>query len=73
MELYKLQILAGQASSGHHCISIPRTSVGRCAAEIGSSITPGRKMMFNKHNLSIMCTEEEMFVSHINSYTVTLR
>lgn len=43
MELYKLQILAGQASSGHHCISITGTSVGRCAAEIGSSITPGRE------------------------------
>lgn len=43
MELYKLQILAGQTSSGHHCISISGTSVGRCAAEIGPSITPGRK------------------------------
>lgn len=41
VELYKLQILAGQASSGYHCISISSTSVGRCAAEIGSSIAPG--------------------------------
>lgn len=43
MKLYKLQILAGQAGSGHHCISVSCTSVGRCAAKIGSSITPGRK------------------------------
>lgn len=43
VELYKLQILAGQAGSGHHCISISGTSVGRCATEIGSPITPGRK------------------------------
>lgn len=43
MELYKLQVLAGQASSGHHCISISCTSVGRCAAEKRSSITPERK------------------------------
>lgn len=49
MELYKLQILAGQASSGHHCISVSCASVGRCAAEIGSSITPVRKyILFNK-------------------------
>ena len=43
MELYKLQVLAGQAGSCHHRISVSCASVGRCAAEIGSSITPGRK------------------------------
>lgn len=43
VKLNKLQILAGQPSSGHHCISISCTSVSRCATEIGSSITPERK------------------------------
>lgn len=43
MELHKLQILAGQTSPGHHCISISGTSVSRCATEVGSSITSVRK------------------------------
>lgn len=41
VELDKLHILTGQASSGHHGVSISGASVGRCAAEIGSSITSG--------------------------------
>lgn len=41
VELDKLHILTGQASSGHHGVSISSASVGRCAAEIGSSITSG--------------------------------
>lgn len=41
VELDKLQILTGQASSGHHGVSISSASVGRCAAKIGSSITSG--------------------------------
>lgn len=41
VKLDKLHILTGQASSGHHGVSISGTSVGRCAAEIGSSITSG--------------------------------
>ena len=54
MELYKLQILAGQAGSGHHCISISSTSVSRGAAEIGSSVTPGNKDIFG-----YKCTAED--------------
>lgn len=41
VELDKFHILTGQASSGHHGISISSAGVGRCAAEIGSSITSG--------------------------------
>lgn len=41
VELDKLHILTRQAGSGHHGVSIAGASVGRCAAEIGSSITSG--------------------------------
>lgn len=54
MELYKLQILAGQASSGHHCISVSGTSVSRRAAEVGSSVTPVNKDIFG-----YKCTVED--------------
>lgn len=43
MELHKLQILAGEASSGHHRISVSRAGVSRRAAEIGSSVTAGNR------------------------------
>lgn len=59
MELYKLQILAGQAGSGHHCISVSGTSVSRGAAEIGSSVTPGKGDMFGYKCIAEVCASYE--------------
>ena len=40
MEQHKLQVLAGQASPGHHGVTVPCAGVGGGAAEEGATVTP---------------------------------
>jgi len=39
VELHKLQVLEGQASTGDHCIAVTSASVGRSARKVRASIT----------------------------------
>lgn len=41
VELHELQVLAGQASPGHHGGAVAGAGVGGCAAEVGAPIAAG--------------------------------
>lgn len=62
VELHKLQVLAGETSPGHHCISISGTSVSRCAAEVGSSIASVRKESPRPYWLSTSTGQNKCFI-----------